>query len=112
MAQEIAVQILPPISGYPMSLNTQMKALKCLRGERPIQVLAASQRAEMALRQTHILERALKAGEPMPGSSAPWSGRSELLSRHSWDYCAREFAGLGQSSGRCSQPAKCRRIAV
>jgi hypothetical protein len=79
-----------------MSLNTQMKAFKrAFEAGAPPGVLGAFHRADMALRQTNILERALKAGEPMPeftlpdagtgrragGIPAPWSGRGELLSR-------------------------------
>jgi len=96
MSEEIAVPILPAISGHPMSLNTQIKAFKhAFEAGAPSGILAAFDRAEMALRQTDIPEGALKANAPMPaatlpdiqgrpvalaGLSAPWSGRSELLS--------------------------------
>jgi hypothetical protein len=59
MGKDTTVQICP---GYrsPMSLNTQMKAFKrAFETRAAASVLGAFQCAEMALRQTDILERAL-----------------------------------------------------
>src|SRR5262249_51198242 len=71
--------------------------------------LSAFHRATMALRQSDILERALKAGEPMPEFTLPDSqGQAVALAgllrrgpvvvsfyRGDWcDYCATELAAL------------------
>jgi peroxiredoxin len=92
-----------------MSLNAQMKAFKrASEAGAPAGVLGAFHRAEMALRQTDV-ERALKAGEPMPGFTLPdTQGRAVALAgllvrgpvavsfyRGDWcDYCAMELAAL------------------
>ena len=68
MGQVNASQILPAIHSHPMSLDTKMRAFKlAFEAGAPPSVLGAVERAEMALRQSDILEQALKAGEP--GSS-------------------------------------------
>jgi len=93
-----------------MSLNTQMKAFKrASEAGAPVGVLGAFHRAETALRQTDIVERALKAGEPMPGFTLPdTQGRAVALAgllvrgpvvvgfyRGYWcDYWAMELAAL------------------
>src|SRR4029450_1121585 len=93
-----------------MSLNAQIKAFKrALEAGAPPGVLDAFHRADMALHQTDILERALKAGERMPGFTLPdTQGRSVALAgllvrgpvvvsfyRGDWcDYCAMELAAL------------------
>jgi len=93
-----------------MSLNTQMKALKHAveAGALP-SVVGAFGRAEMALRQSGILERALRAGERMPEFTLPDTrARAVALARlllrgpvvvsfyrGDWcDYCAMELAAL------------------
>jgi hypothetical protein len=70
-----------PVTGLPMSLNTQMKAFKrASEAGAPAGVLGTFHRAETALRQTDIVERALKAGEPMPGFTLPdTQGRAVAL---------------------------------
>jgi peroxiredoxin len=93
-----------------MSLNTQMKAFRhAFEAAASPSVLGAFRRAEMALRQTDILDRALKAGEPMPGFTLPDTrGQAVALARllrhgpvvvsfyrGDWcDYCAMELAAL------------------
>jgi peroxiredoxin len=93
-----------------MSLNTRMKAFQhAFEAGAPPGVLGALHRAAMALRQSDILERALKAGEPMPGFTLPDTrGRAVALAgllrhgpvvvsfyRGDWcDYCAMELAAL------------------
>src|SRR5215471_17899345 len=93
-----------------MSLNTQMKALKhaAEAGALP-SVVGAFRRAEMALRQSGILERALRAGERMPEFTLPDTrARAVALARlllrgpvvvsfyrGDWcDYSAMELAAL------------------
>ena len=93
-----------------MSLNTQMKALKQAveAGALP-SVVGAFRRAEIALRQSGILERALRAGERMPEFTLPDTrARAVALARlllrgpvvvsfyrGDWcDYCAMELAAL------------------
>ena len=93
-----------------MSLNTQMKALEHAveAGALP-SVVGAFGRAEMALRQSGILERALRAGERMPEFTLPDTrARAVALARlllrgpvvvsfyrGDWcDYCATELAAL------------------
>jgi thiol-disulfide isomerase/thioredoxin len=91
-----------------MSLNTQMKAFKrAFEAGAPPGVLGAFHRADMALRQTNILERALKAGEPRSllfrtqGRAVALAGlllRGPVVVsfyRGDWcDYCAMELAAL------------------
>jgi peroxiredoxin len=93
-----------------MSLNTELKALKrAVEAGAPPGVLDAFRRAAMALHQSDILEKALKAGEQMPGFTLPdTQGRAVSLAglllrgpvvvsfyRGDWcDYCATEFAAL------------------
>jgi peroxiredoxin len=87
-----------------------MKAFKrAVEAEAPRGLLGAFHRAEMALRQTDILEGALKAGERMPAFTLPdTQGRAVALTglllrgpvvvsfyRGDWcDYCAMELAAL------------------
>lgn len=93
-----------------MSLNTQMKAFKrSFEASAAPSVLAAFHRAEMALRQSDILERSLKAGNSMPEFALPDTrGHAVALAglllrgpvvvsfyRGDWcDYCAMELAAL------------------
>jgi peroxiredoxin len=93
-----------------MSLNMQMKAFeRAVEAGAPPSVLSAFRRAAMALRQSGILERALRAGEPMPQFTLPdMQGRTVALAgllrrgpvvvsfyRGDWcDYCAIELAAL------------------
>jgi peroxiredoxin len=93
-----------------MSRNAQMRAFKsALEASAPPAILGAFRRADMALRQTGILDRALKAGEPMPEFTLPDTrGRTVALAglllrgpvvvsfyRGDWcDYCAMELAAL------------------
>jgi hypothetical protein len=107
-----------------MSLSTQMNAFKrAVEAGAPTGVLDAFRCAVMDLDQSGVLEKALKAGERMPGFTLPdTQGRAVPLAglllrgpvvvsfyRGDWcDYCAMELhANSYIGSIGCTRPFRC-----